>query len=90
MQFREDGVDDFLQMFGEKKELIRNFPGCMHVELRREEESGKFVTLSVWEKPEDLENYRHSDLFQETWKLTKSWFSGPAEAFSLFAAEYAG
>ena len=33
-----------------------------------------FFTLSIWEHPQALENYRNSELFKDTWSKTKALF----------------
>jgi len=39
-------------------------------------------TYSKWNTPEDLENYRNSELFKETWSYVKQLFEARAEAWS--------
>ena len=84
MYFKLEEVDNFKQLFEERKEKIRNFPGCQHLELLQgvPDNQSIFFTYSYWESEADLNNYRHSDLFAETWKLTKQMFSQKAEAIS--------
>lgn len=40
-------------------------------------------TLSIWEDESDLENYRQSALFQDTWAKTKALFGGKPEAWTV-------
>ncbi len=84
MQFKPEEVDNFKQLFKERKEKIRGFPGCHYLELLQGAPASPstFFTYSYWASEEDLNNYRHSDLFAETWKLTKKMFSQKAEAIS--------
>jgi quinol monooxygenase YgiN len=84
MEFQEDKVTDFLHLFEERKERIRHFEGCNHLELWRQ--SGKsniFFTYSHWNAESDLNHYRFSDFFKETWQLTKAMFATKAEAWSV-------
>ncbi|KAA5533314.1 antibiotic biosynthesis monooxygenase [Taibaiella lutea] len=84
MEFQEDKVTDFLQLFEERKERIRHFEGCKHLELWRQ--SGKsniFFTYSHWNAESDLDHYRFSDFFKDTWQLTKALFAAKAEAWSV-------
>lgn len=81
MTFREDTVAEFRRIFDERKERIKNFPGCSHVELLNER--NVFFTYSIWNSSQDLENYRNSELFQSTWALVKPLFAAKAEAWSL-------
>lgn len=84
MYFKPEEVDNFKQLFEERKEKIRNFHGCHHLELLQgvSESQTIFFTYSYWDSETDLNNYRYSDLFAETWKLTKQMFSQKAEAIS--------
>lgn len=89
MHFRADGVEAFLKTFNENKESIRNFPGCRYMDLLKDIRAlNTFVTISHWDSVQDLENYRHSALFESVWARTKPLFSGKAEAFTL--EEFAG
>lgn len=84
LTFEEDCVDQFMELFEEKKNKIRNFPGCEHLKLLQGINSSNiFFTYSHWQKESDLEKYRNSELFKETWKLTKALFSDKPEAWSV-------
>ena len=84
MVFQPAAIDAFEALFRERKEQIRNMPGCTHLELLRETQQGStFFTYSFWEQEADLEYYRHSDLFKDTWKKTKALFAEKAQAWSL-------
>lgn len=84
MTFQEDKVDDFLQLFERSENNIRNFPGCLHLELLRGyHQENLLTTLSHWQDEQALENYRHSELFLNVWSETKLLFSAKPEAFSL-------
>lgn len=84
MHFTEAGVEDFLEIFNAHKTAIRNFPGCLHLQLLKDaEDSNCYTTLSHWDKPESLEAYRKSELFRKVWSRVKSLFSKRPQAFSL-------
>jgi len=85
MEFKLQKVDEFITLFEDRKMKIRNFPGCQYLELLRGEAAfgNIFITYSHWDSEDHLNNYRNSDLFDETWELTKSLFSKKAEAISL-------
>lgn len=84
MQFQADNVAAFITFFSEKKETIKNFPGCLHVELLQETgESATFFTYSHWTDEAALLAYRSSEFFKDTWQYTKSLFSEKATAWSL-------
>ncbi len=81
MTFHPEHTDTFRQIFDARKEKIASFPGCSKVELLNE--GNVFFTYSIWQRPEALEAYRQSELFQSTWALVKPLFSARPEAWSL-------
>lgn len=84
MRFRESEIPTFLANFEEVKNNIRTFPGCQFLELYRgKDDPCIFFTYSYWNAPEDLEKYRHSDLFKSVWAKTKPLFSDKPEAWSV-------
>jgi hypothetical protein len=84
MHFTEAGVDEFLAIFNENKQAIRNFPGCTHLELLRDaDEETTYTTLSYWNDAKSLENYRQSELFGSVWGRVKTLFSERSQAYSL-------
>ena len=84
MHFTEAGVDEFLEIFNRNKEAIRNFPGCSHLQLLKDrDDPNSYTTLSHWDGPESLENYRKSALFGSVWGRVKTLFSERTQAFSL-------
>ena len=84
MEFHPHHVDDFLVHFNGIKDLIRDFPGVLHLELHRDaSHPNVFYTYSKWEGEAQLEAYRNSDLFKVTWAEVKNWFGARPSAFSL-------
>lgn len=84
MTFREDEVADFLTLFNERKTLIRSFEGCNHLELWQEAGSTNvFFTYSMWDSEQHLNHYRFSELFKDTWALTKALFADKPQAWSV-------
>lgn len=84
MKFRAEEVPGFLANFEVIKEKIRNFPGCLFLELYQDKKDNTiFFTYSRWEKEDDLENYRTSPLFREVWSQTKPLFEERAQAWSV-------
>ena len=84
MNFNPEKVTDFMQIFNESKQLIRNMPGCSHLELLNDvNEQNIFFTYSFWESENDLNNYRNSDVFAKVWAQTKILFIAKAEAWSV-------
>ena len=75
---------DFVQIFEESKSKILAFEGCHHLKLFSDKKYPNiFFTYSVWENETALNNYRHSDLFKDTWSRTKKLFACRPEAWSL-------
>jgi heme-degrading monooxygenase HmoA len=84
MSFRKEHIETFKKMFDEKKEIIATFPGCRHLELWQDDKNpGAFFTYSIWNSEADLDHYRFSSFFKETWAFTKSLFAAKPEAWTL-------
>ena len=84
LTFHSDKIHDFQTLFEGVKHQIRSFPGCEHLELWQDENDPRvFFTYSFWNSPQDLEHYRHSELFQSTWKETKVLFDDRPQAWSV-------
>ena len=84
MSFHSKYIEDFQQMFDQKKSLIRNTSGCQLLELYQDKNNPEiFFTYSYWDSEQDLENYRNSDFFKVTWQQTKGYFNGKPEAWSV-------
>lgn len=85
MTFKRDSVDRFLGFYKNSQKKIRDFEGCLQLELWREhDDSPVFFSYSRWVSEEALENYRESDLFHEIWRGTKRFFADRPEAYSLW------
>lgn len=84
MEFAPDKTQDFKKLFDETYPRIRNFDGCRFLELYEDKNhKSTFYTISKWESVVHLEEYRKSELFRQTWSITKSYFSAPPMAYSL-------
>lgn len=84
MTFSPDGIQEFLQLFNESKQLIRHFEGCSQLDLLNDQNDPSiFFTYSVWDTEEHLNKYRNSELFLSVWNRTKMLFSAKAEAWSV-------
>jgi heme oxygenase (mycobilin-producing) len=84
MHFTEAGEEEFLQIFSKHKQAIRHFPGCSHLELLKDlDHPCVYTTLSHWDAPTDLENYRDSELFADVWERVKKLFAARPQAFSM-------
>ncbi|MCH8534830.1 MAG: antibiotic biosynthesis monooxygenase [Flavobacteriaceae bacterium] len=84
MKFKEEEIENFLDLFHHNKNHIRNFEGCEHLELYQDKNNPQlFFTYSFWQSEDALNGYRNSDLFAEVWKNTKIKFSAKPEAWSV-------
>ncbi|MGK0413448.1 MAG: autoinducer 2-degrading protein [Polaribacter sp.] len=84
MSFHQKYIQEFLEMFEEKKQLIRNSDGCNLLELYQDKNNPEiFFTYSYWENESNLEHYRNSELFKGTWKQTKRYFNDKPLAWSV-------
>ena len=84
MSFHREHISTFQEIFEEKKEFIRNSSGCKLLELYQDKNNPElFFTYSYWENPQDLENYKKSDLFKSVWTKTKALFNSKPEAWSV-------
>ena len=84
MEFQEDKTDEFIANFNSVKDKIRNQPGNRLLEMYRDKHNSNiFFTYSYWEKEEDLNNYRKTDLFKEVWAKTKVLFNAKPQAWSV-------
>jgi quinol monooxygenase YgiN len=84
MTFRDDAVDTFKALFESRKEQIRNFEGCTHLELWQDRMHHTiFFTYSHWIHADALDTYRNSAFFEDTWQQTKQLFAAKPEAWSV-------
>jgi quinol monooxygenase YgiN len=88
MHFTAAGTGEFLKIFKDHQEAIRNFPGCSHLLLLRDlKDDICYTTLSHWNDPGDLEAYRKSELFGSVWRRVKPLFARQPEAYSLIPSD---
>src|SRR4051812_34388261 len=84
MKFSSDKINDFTALFEARKQTIRSFPGCNHLELWQDSnDENTFFTYSIWNSEADLNHYRFSEFFKDTWGKTKALFAEKAEAWSV-------
>lgn len=87
MTFREETATAFLDIFDQSSSRIRESQGCHQLELLRcTDNDVVFFTLSIWESEDHLNNYRHSELFKDTWAKTKQLFGDKPMAWSTEVA----
>lgn len=89
MELRPGSEDRFLDIFNSIKKEIRSQRGCMGLELLRDsnKEGTSFWTVSLWQSDDDLETYRASALFRNTWSEVKPLFSAKARAWTLMTID---
>ncbi len=86
LTFQPGKAEAFLAIFDESNPQIRQFPGCLHLELLRNTDPDNiFFTYSFWESEAALERYRKSETFRSTWERTKVLFAERPEAWSVVA-----
>jgi heme-degrading monooxygenase HmoA len=86
MTFKPENIDGFMEIFGTYQKQIRAFDGCSGVDLMKDlNNECVFFTLSFWNTEEDLNSYRESYIFKNTWSKVKPMFSEKAEAWSLIS-----
>ena len=84
MTFLDDKTDAFIQLFEERKERIKSSRGCSHLELWQDpKKPNVFFTYSNWETEADLDHYRFSDFFKDTWGKTRAMFAEKPQAWSV-------
>ena len=84
MTFRADKFAAFEDTFYKTQPAIRNFEGCLGVELHKDiSNSSVYFTISRWESSDALENYRASEFFKSTWTKVKPMFIERAQAWTL-------
>lgn len=87
MTFKPESIQAFKEIFYASQKLIDSFEGCNRVDLMRDlNNECVFFTLSYWDSEEDLNSYRQSYLFKNTWSKVKPLFSEKAEAWSLISS----
>ena len=84
MTFKTEMINDFITVFENAKPKIEAFPGCSKVDLIQDINDLRIImTHSIWDGPEALEAYRHSELFKSTWAKTKILFDDKPQAWSV-------
>ncbi len=83
LTFKEEKIEAFLSFFESIKHEVNNFPGCLGMQLLRDQEDPTIIfTYSHWENEESLNHYRASGKFSEIWPHIKPWFNARPEAWT--------
>lgn len=87
LTIQPDKIHDFKKLFVSVEDSIRSFHGCQSLQLLNDVNNPDvFFTYSVWSSENELNDYRFSPFFKNTWGKTRQYFSLPAEAWSLDGA----
>lgn len=91
LTFKKENIADFISIWNESKAKIAGFDGCHFVEMLHSKDPENICfTYSIWDNEEALNNYRHSELFKQTWTKTKVLFDGKPEAWSTISKGFRG
>lgn len=83
MKFNEEGQKVFPEIYFRTKPFILQCEGCYSVELLKDNKDPTTIsTMSIWKDEESLNNYRNTELFNETWKKVKTYFKDKPQANS--------
>jgi quinol monooxygenase YgiN len=83
MTFMESRVDDFSTFVTSISPVIKSFKGCHYLEVLQDiHHKNIFFSYSHWESEIDLDNYRSSDFFKDTWSKVTQWFKVTPKAWS--------
>ena len=84
LSIHPDHLDDFVELFKNVEDMIRNSPGCLHLELLQDTgDQNTLLTYSHWKDEVALDRYRESDFFRTTWGKAKKFFKDKPKAMSL-------
>lgn len=74
-------IEEFEKIFTSRNPALNKVQGCHRVELIKHPEiEFGYSTLSMWDSEDDLNSYRNSVYFCETWKMLKPLFTTKAVA----------
>ena len=83
MTFKPEFISEFKETESKIHSKIRNFNGCTHLNILNDIKNPQiFFSYSYWESENDLNTYRYSDFFKNTWETVKPMFAAKAEAWS--------
>jgi heme oxygenase (mycobilin-producing) len=84
MIFQEKHIADFKKIYANVNTKIILMPGCKSVQLLQDIQNPSiFFTYSHWNSETELNQYRDSLLFKETWQTIKPWFAEKANVWSV-------
>ncbi|MBK6390886.1 MAG: antibiotic biosynthesis monooxygenase [Saprospiraceae bacterium] len=83
MEIKPEAIDTFMDIFSHHAINMESVAGCMTLQLlQNDPEATIFFTISTWQRQEDLENYRQSELFSVVWSKVKPLFCARPQAWT--------
>ena len=83
MTVRDAQVKEFKEFVMLVRAKILNFAGCQYLDILQDiHHNNIFFSYSHWDSEEDLENYRQSAFFKETWAKASLLFKEKPRAWS--------
>ncbi len=83
LTIKQEEVEKFKSIFSASRGVILGFKGCEKLSLVVDNNNPQIMfTVSHWENESDLENYRNSDFFKNTWSTVKKMFDAAPEVWS--------
>ncbi len=83
MEIKPGSIQTFMEYFSSHAIHMQEVQGCASLQLVHSiDDENIFFTISEWHRAEDLQSYRHSDLFKKIWSAVKPLFCAPAQAWS--------
>lgn len=78
----------FQEIYRSRNPFKNGVKGCRDVKVMKDvNDENVYYTVSIWDHNDDLEAYRESEYFAETWPMVKAQLSKRAEAFSMTESE---
>ena len=83
MTFKPEFISEFVEVESKIHHKIRNFKGCTNLYILNDiNNPGIFFSYSYWNSELELNNYRKSIFFRNTWETVKKMFAEKPEAWS--------
>lgn len=89
LKINPENLDRARQLLAAVAPKVRGMQGCSHLHILTDiRQSNHITTYSYWDKEEDLNAYRHSEVFKSFWGEIKPLFALPARAWSSNSLHY--
>lgn len=78
----------FEEIYRNRNPFAKGVKGCRSVKVLKDVNDERVLyTLSAWDCNEDLEAYRQSEYFAQTWPMVKALLGQKTQAFSMTEME---